>query len=128
MKKNILTVTFLSIFAFTSCTTIDSIKPSSDIIKTSPDTVRSTNSGPVIGTEGEEGIHIWLGIPYAEPPIEKLRWKAPRNVSSWDKVYEAISFASPCVQIQSSLTGGGLAKPGDIVAVSYTHLTLPTKA
>ena len=57
MKKNILTVTFLSIFAFTSCTTIDSIKPSSDIIKTSPDTVRSTNSGPVIGTEGEEGIH-----------------------------------------------------------------------
>ena len=53
MKKNILTVTFLSIFAFTSCTTIDSIKPSSDIIKTSPDTVRSTNSGPVIGTEGE---------------------------------------------------------------------------
>ena len=115
MKKNILTVTFLSIFAFTSCTTIDSIKPSSDIIKTSPDTVRSTNSGPVIGTEGEEGIHIWLGIPYAEPPIEKLRWKAPRNVSSWDKVYEAINFASPCVQIQSSLTGGGLAKPGDIV-------------
>ena len=115
MKKNILTVTFLSIFAFTSCTTIDSIKPSSDIIKTSPDTVRSTNSGPVIGTEGEEGIHIWLGIPYAEPPIEKLRWKAPRNVSSWEKVYEAINFASPCVQIQSSLTGGGLAKPGDIV-------------
>ena len=115
MKKNILTATFLSIFAFTSCTTIDSIKPSSDIIKTSPDTVRSTNSGPVIGTEGEEGIHIWLGIPYAEPPTEKLRWKAPRNVSSWDKVYEAINFASPCVQIQSSLTGGGLAKPGDIV-------------
>ena len=115
MKKNILTVTFLSIFAFTSCTTIDSIKPSSDIIKTSPDTVRSTNSGPVIGAEGEDGIHIWLGIPYAEPPIEKLRWKAPRNVSSWEKVYEAINFASPCVQIQSSLTGGGLAKPGDIV-------------
>ncbi len=115
MKINFLTVTFLSIFTLTSCTTIDSIKPSSDIIKTSPDTVRSTNSGPVIGIEGEEGIHKWLGIPYADPPIEKLRWKAPRNVSSWDKVYEATSFASPCVQIQSSLTGAGLAKPGDIV-------------
>ena len=82
MKKNILTATFLSIFAFTSCTTIDSIKPSSDIIKTSPDTVRSTNSGPVIGAEGEDGIHIWLGIPYAEPPIEKLRWKAPWSFPS----------------------------------------------
>ena len=57
MKINFLIVTFLSIFTLTSCTTIDSIKPSSDIIKTSPDTLRSTNSGPVIGIEGEEGIH-----------------------------------------------------------------------
>ena len=72
MKINFLTVTFLSIFTLTSCTTIDSIKPSSDIIKTSPDTVRSTNSGPVIGIEGEEGIHKWLGIPYADPPILSL--------------------------------------------------------
>ena len=115
MKKNILTIIFLLIFALTSCTTIDSVKSVRDIKKTSPDTLRLTSSGPVIGTQGKDGIHIWFGIPYAEPPIEKLRWKAPRNVISWDKVYEAINFASPCVQIQSSLTGGGLAKPGDII-------------
>ena len=115
MKKNIFTTIFLSIFFLTSCETIDSIRPSSDIVKTSPDSLRLTNSGPVIGIEGEEGIHIWFGVPYAEAPVDKLRWKAPRNVNSWDKVYEAKNFGSPCVQIQSSLTGGGLAKPGDII-------------
>ena len=115
MKKNIFTTIFLSIFFLTSCETIDSIRPSRDIVKTSPDSLRLTNSGPVIGTEGEEGIHIWFGVPYAEAPLGKLRWKAPRNVNSWDKVYEATNFGSPCVQIQSSLTGGGLAKPGDII-------------
>ncbi len=115
MKKNIFTAIFLSIFFLTSCETIDSIRPSSDIIKTSPDSLRLTNSGPVIGIEGEEGIHIWFGVPYAEAPVDKLRWKAPRNVNSWDKVYEATNFGSSCVQIQSSLTGGGLAKPGDII-------------
>ena len=115
MKKNIFTTIFLSIFFLTSCETIDSIRPSRDIVKTSPDSLRLTNSGPVIGIEGEEGIHIWFGVPYAEAPVDKLRWKAPRNVNSWDKVYEATNFGSPCVQIQSSLTGGGLAKPGDII-------------
>ena len=115
MKKNIFTTIFLSIFFLTSCETIDSIRPSRDIVKTSPDSLRLTNSGPVIGIEGEEGIHIWFGVPYAEAPVDKLRWKAPRNVNSWDKVYEAKNFGSPCVQIQSSLTGGGLAKPGDII-------------
>ena len=115
MKKNIFTTIFLSIFFLTSCETIDSIKPSSDIVKTSPDSLRLTNSGPVIGIEGEEGIHIWFGVPYAEAPVDKLRWKAPRNVNSWDKVYEAKNFGSPCVQIQSSLTGDGLTKPGDII-------------
>ena len=79
MKKNILTVTFLSIFAFTSCTTIDSIKPSSDIIKTSPDTVRSTNSGPVIGTEGEEGIHIWLGDPLCRTTYRKIKMESSKK-------------------------------------------------
>ena len=88
MKKNIFTTIFLSIFFLTSCETIDSIRPSSDIVKTSPDSLRLTNSGPVIGIEGEEGIHIWFGVPYAEAPVDKLRWKAPRNVNSWDKVYE----------------------------------------
>ena len=115
MKKNIFTTIFLSIFFLTSCETIDSIRPSRDIVKTSPDSLRLTNSGPVIGIEGEEGIHIWFGVPYAEAPVDKLRWKAPRNVNSWDKVYEAKNFGSPCVHIQSSLTGGGLAKPGDII-------------
>ena len=85
MKKNIFITIFLSIFFLTGCETIDTIRPSSDIIKTSPDSLRLTNSGPVIGIEGEEGIHIWFGVPYAEAPVGKLRWKAPRNVSSWGK-------------------------------------------
>ncbi|MDG1713225.1 MAG: carboxylesterase family protein, partial [Woeseiaceae bacterium] len=31
---------------------------------------------------------IWLGIPYAQAPINELRWKAPREVIAWEGLLE----------------------------------------
>ena len=68
MKNIFVSLLFLTVFLLTGCETIDSIGPKKPIKQTSPDTFRSTNSGPIIGFEGNEDIHTWLGIPFAEPP------------------------------------------------------------
>ncbi len=31
----------------------------------------------------EDGMRIFLGIPYAAPPIGELRWKPPQKTASW---------------------------------------------
>ena len=41
---------------------------------------------------------VWKGIPYAKPPVGALRWKAPQNPASWDKVRHSNKSYSPCIQ------------------------------
>ena len=115
MKNIFVSLLFMAVSLLTGCETIDSLKPDKPIKQTSPETFRSTNSGPIIGFEGNEDVHTWLGIPFSEPPIDDLRWKAPRKKLAWDNVLETIDFSEPCIQFQSSITGDGLAKPGQII-------------
>jgi para-nitrobenzyl esterase len=44
--------------------------------------------GTVEGRE-KRGVVSWFGIPYAEPPIGELRWKAPKDPAPWSGVYQA---------------------------------------
>ena len=61
--------------------------------------LRSTDAGDVIGFTDAEGGHTWLGIPFAQPPIDELRWRAPRRVEPWPETREALAFGPACVQI-----------------------------
>jgi len=61
-------------------------------------TLRRINQGTLIGFETDNGAHAWLGIPYAQPPIGALRWKAPRPALTWSGIHQAIDFSSACVQ------------------------------
>ena len=45
-----------------------------------------------------EGLSMFLGIPYAEPPIETLRWKRPVPISRWEETQSAVSLSAPCTQ------------------------------
>jgi para-nitrobenzyl esterase len=56
-----------------------------------------TDAGRVRGEITAEGRQF-LGIPYAEPPVGKLRWKEPRPVRSWQGVRTAQDFGNTCVQ------------------------------
>ncbi|MGO4548256.1 carboxylesterase family protein [Paenibacillus sp. 2TAB23] len=47
----------------------------------------------------ETGAIAWLGIPYAKPPVENLRWKAPREVESWSGVLSVHDFNHSSVQL-----------------------------
>ncbi|NND38828.1 MAG: carboxylesterase family protein [Pseudomonadales bacterium] len=59
----------------------------------------NTRSGPVAGFAHSEGVVAWLGIPYAAPPINELRWRAPAKPASWQDLRPAMEFGQPCVQL-----------------------------
>uniref|UniRef100_A0A0N4ZWP1 Carboxylic ester hydrolase n=1 Tax=Parastrongyloides trichosuri TaxID=131310 RepID=A0A0N4ZWP1_PARTI len=47
--------------------------------------------------------NIFLGIPYAEPPINENRFKKPKEIQSWVGTYKAHDFQSRCIQQDSLL-------------------------
>ncbi len=71
-----------------------------------PDVV-TTTSGPVRGALDAEA-RVWLGIPYAAPPVGDRRWRAPSSPTPWTSVRDATAWPSGCVQISTSgqLIGG----------------------
>src|SRR5436190_10946808 len=46
-------------------------------------TTVQTTTGPVCGTV-TNGDTVWLGIPYASPPVGKLRWTPPQPHAPWN--------------------------------------------
>jgi len=55
--------------------------------------------GAVIGFTERRGLHAWLGIPYAEAPVGKLRWRAPRPARSWAGTRTALQFGPKPMQV-----------------------------
>jgi para-nitrobenzyl esterase len=68
--------------------------------------VVTTQFGQVQGhTDGT--VYEFLGIPFAKPPVDTLRWRAPQNPDNWVTTLVADSFAPACPQKYfSQLTGG----------------------
>ena len=56
-----------------------------------------TRQGMVEGKQ-DAAVHAFLGIPYAEPPVGDLRWKAPLPAAKWNGVRKATDFGSHCLQ------------------------------
>jgi para-nitrobenzyl esterase len=55
------------------------------VVETTYGKVRGTNSGPAF---------VWKGIPYASPPLGKLRFHPPQPPVAWQGVREATAFGS----------------------------------
>lgn len=48
------------------------------------------------------GVHRWLGMPYARPPVGALRWRAPQPALPWAGIRRADRFgASPVAMPQT---------------------------
>lgn len=58
----------------------------------------STTDGWVRGLPRPGGGAEFLGIPYAQPPVGPLRWRAPVPFRPWQGVRAAVRFGSPCPQ------------------------------
>ncbi|WP_428240498.1 carboxylesterase family protein [Gynuella sp.] len=66
-----------------------------------------TASGIVEG-EDLKGIVRFLGVPYAQPPLGRMRWKAAQDAEPWSGVRETKAYGDACSQI-----GGFFASDDD---------------
>jgi para-nitrobenzyl esterase len=44
-------------------------------------------------------VFTFKGIPYAAPPLDELRWKAPQAPASWENIRSASAFGNQCMQL-----------------------------
>ncbi len=66
-----------------------------------------TRLGDVRGAV-EQRILAFKGIPYAAPPVGKLRWREPRPAASWKGVRQADAYSAACIQVPGlSAANGG---------------------
>ena len=56
------------------------------------DCTAKTRYGIFKGFVDENGVKTWLGIPYAQPPVGKLRWQAPEPLKPTNKAFDAKKF------------------------------------
>src|ERR1700733_3909858 len=59
--------------------------------------VVETNCGKIRGVV-ENGINVFKGVPYAEPPEGDLRFRAPRKLQPWTGVRDAFEFGNRAMQ------------------------------
>ena len=62
--------------------------------------VVDTAQGKVQGLKND-GVDVFLGLPYAAPPVGPLRFKAPQPATSWQGIYDATTMGAPCMQMYS---------------------------
>lgn len=87
-----------------SCASQQKLRPWQELRGT-PDTkaARQVAQGAVVGFVEPKGNMAWLGVPYAQPPVGALRWKAPRPAKPWSGTFEATKFGPLCPQLNGPL-------------------------
>lgn len=60
-----------------------------------------TKYGKVRGRKKSD-LLFWFGIPYAQPPVGELRWKAPKTLKSWDGILNTTEYRSKSTQLENS--------------------------
>ena len=63
-------------------------------------TRRDTAFGPVVGADDSaaSGTLFWKGVPFAQPPVGAMRWRAPVDPAHWTAPRNTKTFAQARVQ------------------------------
>jgi para-nitrobenzyl esterase len=51
----------------------------------------------------QNGLNVYLGIPYAQPPTGSLRFKAPQALPKWSGIFNAYEFGAVCPQVYDAV-------------------------
>jgi len=78
--------------------------------------------GTIAGTV-VDGVSEFKGIPFAAPPVDALRWKAPQPVKPWHGVRQTTAFGPPCMQSAFG-GGGGPLPPGTSASEDCLYLNV----
>jgi para-nitrobenzyl esterase len=79
---------------------------------------------------GEIGkaIRIYRGIPYAEPPVGDLRWRAPQPVTPWEGIRESTKFTPAAPQpFPMSFFYGNIPESDISEDCLYLNVSTPAK-
>lgn len=66
-------------------------------------------------------VRAFLGIPYAKPPIGKLRFRPPEPAEKWDNVRDATAFPNTCCQIPDTVFPGRTHNDTDTMCNNYSR-------
>jgi para-nitrobenzyl esterase len=82
------------------------------------------DSGRLQGVPGEQGVVVYKGVPYAEPPVGPRRWRPPAPVPPWSGVRAATAFGSICPQNPGLATPAGATQSEDCL---YLNVWAPPR-
>jgi para-nitrobenzyl esterase len=85
--------------------------------------------GLLQGTK-EDGVAVYLGIPYAAPPVGELRWRAPQPPAHWKGVRKADKFSANPMQIMVKELGPWTPEyqPQGVISEDCLYLNIWTAA
>lgn len=59
----------------------------------------------------ETGVLSFKGIPFAQPPVGALRWRAPQPIAKWQGVRDATRYGHDCMQLPFPSDAAPLGTP-----------------
>src|SRR5450631_1201792 len=87
-----------------------------------------TSHGILEGTGRQAtGVREFKGVPFAQPPVGSLRWKAPQPVENWSGVRQANQFGPRCMQ-QPLFGDMGFRSNGMSEDCLYLNIWTPAKS
>ena len=96
MRSHRIAGVLCGMLAVSACGTGDGGEPAGDALGPIVETSLGTLEGEHVA--GDDGVLVFRGIPYAEPPVGDNRWRAPLARASWEGARPATAFGPACWQ------------------------------
>ena len=101
MKKKLVALVLVAamVFAFASCGSSEKSVSASSLSSISDDLTAKCKNGNFLGVL-DNGVISFKGVPYAKPPLDDLRWKAPQAPNPSDETFVADKFGNTAIQYE----------------------------
>ena len=99
MRNKYILLILIYLLQFSSVMAFD-YKPSDSTNIQTPNTLFT---GTILEETNNNKLYAYFGIPYAQPPVGELRWKAPREVNEYEETRLAVERPNRCPQLAGTI-------------------------